>query len=375
MKSNPLNKDLPLNQKLTQQISQSLTHWFKQNARDLPWRKKYLPYEILISEMMLQQTQIKTALPFFQKWMAELPTLQSLADSELSKVMGLWQGLGYYQRAKNLHQLAKLVCNEFSGNLPNNQKELIKLPGIGSYSSGSIASIAFNQKTCAIDGNVRRVFARFYGFDEPINQKQSEVFFTNKANQLLEFAEPRIINQALMELGALVCLPKNPICQKPNSFCPLQNQCKAFKENLTAKLPKIEKQKINKTSVLFLYTQNHKAEIALFLNQEKKESEDKNKVTWWKNLYSLPYLCFSQHQSLNNLLAELNQNKDSAELIYQNKFAISNHKVIYYLVKVNQDFLNQNFSPFKVEYFSLNQALQKPISSKTKKMLELIDNL
>src|SRR3989338_3980885 len=159
-------------------FQQRLLRWFDRHARPLPWRKKYTPYEVWVSEIMLQQTQVDTALPYFKRWMKAFPTIESLAGSEEKKVMTLWQGLGYYSRARNLHTSARLIMDKHNGVFPEDYEAILSLKGIGRYSAGAISSIAFNQKKPIVDGNVLRMLSRVYAINQPIDvEKNKEVFW------------------------------------------------------------------------------------------------------------------------------------------------------------------------------------------------------
>lgn len=201
-----------------------LLKWFDQNKRPLPWRKHYRPYEVWVSEIMLQQTQVDTALPYFKRWMKTFPTIESLAEATEEKVLKLWQGLGYYSRARNLHASAKLIQKDHKGHFPTNYEEILKLKGIGRYTAGAIASIAFNQEKPIVDGNVFRVLSRLYAIQDNIDIPKNREKFWQLAEELIPKGEARYFNQAMMELGALICTTRNPKC----SLCPIQKFCKAF---------------------------------------------------------------------------------------------------------------------------------------------------
>jgi A/G-specific adenine glycosylase len=210
-----------------------LKNWYQKNARDLPWRRTTDPYAIWISEIMLQQTRVETVIPYYQRWMSELPTLQTLVLAGQDQVLKLWEGLGYYSRALNLHKAASLIMEGFDGNLPDDIKSLESLPGIGRYTAGAISSIAFNHRSPILDGNIKRVFSRLFDISSPIKTSETEKELWRIAEDLLPPDNPGEFNQALMELGALVCLPKNPDCDR----CPLQTECLAFELNIQADRP------------------------------------------------------------------------------------------------------------------------------------------
>jgi len=191
------------------------------NARDLPWRTTRDPYLIWVSEIMLQQTRVETVLPYYKRWLKTFPTLESLAEASEDQVLSLWEGLGYYSRARNLP--SKIILEKYGGILPGDSKSLKMLPGIGRYTAGAVASIAFDENTPIIDGNIRRLFTRFFNISTPLQTSETENHLWELAREYLLQGMAGEFNQALMELGALICLPKNPTCEK----CPLDMDCLA----------------------------------------------------------------------------------------------------------------------------------------------------
>src|ERR1700761_3320382 len=198
-------------------IVASLLHWFDKNARDLPWRRTRDPYAIWVSEIMLQQTQVKTVIPYWERWMRELPTIELLAKANPQKIHKLWEGLGYYTRVRNMQRAAQIIVNEQAGNFPDDFESILNLPGIGRYTAGAICSIAFNQPTPILDGNVMRVLTRVFGISENPRDKKANAQLWELAEQLVALAAPKRseggcshLNQSLMELGALICTPREP---------------------------------------------------------------------------------------------------------------------------------------------------------------------
>lgn len=202
-----------------------LLRWFSKNARPLPWRRHYRPYEVWISEIMLQQTQMETVLPYFGRWMKTFPDVETLAAAPESAVLKHWEGLGYYSRARNLHACAKEICGKYAGKFPSDFDAILALKGVGRYTAGAISSIAFNEPRPIVDGNVLRVLARVYAVGRAIDVPKNREEFWELEEKLIPKGHAREFNQALMELGALVCTPKNPRC----GACPLKTDCKAFK--------------------------------------------------------------------------------------------------------------------------------------------------
>lgn len=200
-----------------------LLNWFARQKREMPWRKNLDPYRILVSEFMLQQTQVKTVIPYFNKWMRSFPTVKRLAAAKESDVLKHWEGLGYYSRARNLLRSAIQIQNDHSGKVPDTFQEMMRLPGVGRYTAGAVLSIAFDQKVPVLDGNVKRVLSRLMLLNENGSNKKSETRLWETMESLLPDKSCGDFNQAFMELGATVCLPQNPLCEE----CPLKKLCKA----------------------------------------------------------------------------------------------------------------------------------------------------
>jgi len=238
-----------------QKLVSALLDWFSANARDLPWRRTRDPYAIWVSEIMLQQTQVKTVVPYWERWMRKLPTVQAAANASPDKIHKLWEGLGYYTRVRNLQKAARQIMEKHDGKFPQNFDDVLALPGIGRYTAGAICSIAFNQPTPILDGNVIRVLTRVFGISENPREKKTKAQLWRLAEELVGRAAcsrfigvpspPRrgrdtapyhsFLNQSLMELGALVCTPRQPQCR----ICPMKKLCVAFRENRVEELPNL----------------------------------------------------------------------------------------------------------------------------------------
>lgn len=220
---------------------ENLLRWFGRSKRDLPWRRTRDPYAIWISEIMLQQTQVLTVIPFYYRFLEAFPTVGDLASAKLQDVLKIWEGLGYYARARNLHKAAKIVVEKFGGHFPHRLQEVLELPGVGRYTAGAILSIAFNDPIPILDGNVARVLSRLFLFEEPINAHGAKEKLWQMASNILPPKNPGQFNQALMELGALLCTPQNPSCEA----CPLQESCLARANNRENDIPiKIRKKRV-----------------------------------------------------------------------------------------------------------------------------------
>jgi A/G-specific adenine glycosylase len=221
-----------------------LLGWFATNARDLPWRRTSDPYAIWVSEVMLQQTQVKTVVPYWERWVRVLPTVQALARARPEKVLKLWEGLGYYTRARNLRRAAKVIVERSGGRFPEELNEVLSLPGVGRYTAGAICSIAFNQPTPVLDGNVTRVLTRVFGIARDPREREATALLWRLAEELVQHAAAiqrdgerhcSALNQALMELGAVVCTPRQPRCDE----CPLRSRCVARRANRMQEIPNL----------------------------------------------------------------------------------------------------------------------------------------
>ncbi len=215
------------------EIGRALLAWFGAHQRPLPWRRTKNPYHIWVSEVMAQQTRIETMLPYYHQFLQVFPSIQKLADSPLEDVLSIWAGLGYYRRAENMHRAAKAIRDQHQGEIPESLDVLRSLPGIGDYMAGAIASIAFDQQAAAVDGNVQRVAARINGFQDMVGSSGLKRQTTEWVLKTMPDDHPGDFNQALMELGALVCIPANPRC----SQCPVQSFCAAFAVQKTDQWP------------------------------------------------------------------------------------------------------------------------------------------
>lgn len=217
----------------TLKFNNDLLTWYYENLRDLPWRKDQDPYRVWVSEIMLQQTRVDTVIPYFERFMEVYPTIFHLAEAEEQDLLKMWEGLGYYSRARNLHEAVKEVVSSYKGIVPKDGKKLEKLKGIGPYTKGAIMSIAFNEPEPAVDGNVMRVLSRVLFITDNISEHRTRRIFEDYVRQLISKEDPGAFNQGLMELGALICKPRNPLC----SDCPVKSHCKAYEENVQEELP------------------------------------------------------------------------------------------------------------------------------------------
>lgn len=259
-------------------FSQEILQWYHKNKRELPWRNTIEPYNIWLSEIILQQTRVVQGIPYYLKFLDAFPTVRHLAKAPEEKILKLWQGLGYYSRARNLHATAKMVVNEHNGTFPNTYVGLKSLKGVGDYTASAIASICFNIPEPVVDGNVYRVLARYFGVDIPINSSEGIKHFKELARKVMNEEQIRDYNQGIMEFGAIQCAPKKPYCM----LCPLQESCVALKDNKVDVLPI----KLNKTK-----TRRRYFNYLVFLDGQKNTLLEQRKGKGiWQNLYQFPLL-------------------------------------------------------------------------------------
>jgi A/G-specific adenine glycosylase len=249
--------------------------WYSLNQRELPWRKETDPYKIWISEIVLQQTRIDQGMAYYHRITQRFPTVCKLADAEEDEVLKLWQGLGYYSRARNLHLAARHICHEHKGVFPATYKEILSLNGIGPYTAAAISSIAFNLPYPVLDGNVVRVLSRYFGIHDPFYSIKGKKIFQKTAEDLMNDTNPGFHNQAVMEFGALQCKPGLPDCKK----CPVAGSCYALQHKQVALLPVKVKKQVKKQRYLFYYYIENRNTTWI----EKRRGND-----IWKNLYQFP---------------------------------------------------------------------------------------
>lgn len=258
-------------------FSAIIISWYVKNKRDLPWRKTQDPYKIWLSEVILQQTRVQQGLPYYFSFVNKYPDVKKLAQAPESDILKLWQGLGYYSRARNLHSAAKTVVSDFKGKFPGSYAELKKLKGVGDYTAAAISSICFNEAQAVVDGNVYRVLSRIFGIDTPIDSTEGKKTFNTLANELISKKHPAEFNQAIMEFGAMQCVPKNPAC----GVCPFFVHCEARKKNLVSVLPvKAKKTKVTDRYFYYLVIR-HKGNV--FLKQRREKDI-------WQGLFDFPLI-------------------------------------------------------------------------------------
>lgn len=265
------------------QLSDLLIDWYSKHKRDLPWRGTQDPYPIWLSEIILQQTQVRQGLPYFNRFIAAFPTVQALAEASEETVLKQWQGLGYYSRARNLHAAAKQVCERHGGRFPDTYESVRALPGIGDYTAAAILSFAFRQPFPVIDGNVFRVVSRINCITTPVDTPACRAGIKRFLEEKIDPVHPDLFNQAMMEWGALLCLPgKSALCLQDPSQCFFHRHCRAFHEGLVAQLPvKKEKKAVRERFLHYYYITRPDGTCTLYLR--RRQADD-----IWKGLFDLP---------------------------------------------------------------------------------------
>ncbi|MFV8341838.1 A/G-specific adenine glycosylase [Flavobacterium sp. XS2P39] len=274
-------------------FSNLLIQWYLRNKRDLPWRNTTNPYPIWLSEIMLQQTRVAQGMPYFLSFTAAFPTVFDLAKADEEQVLKLWQGLGYYSRARNLHKTAKHVAEELSGVFPNRYQDLLKLKGIGEYTAAAIASFSYNEVVPVVDGNVFRVLSRYFDIETDIAAGSAKKEFAALAFELMPKDNPAIFNQAIMEFGALQCVPKNPNC----GICVFNESCAALQKNKIEQLP-FKSKKVKVRNRFFNY---------LVLNDEKENTliQKRTNKGIWHNLYEFPLIETEKEKDFDFISTEI----------------------------------------------------------------------
>ncbi|MGB5170038.1 A/G-specific adenine glycosylase [Eudoraea sp.] len=298
-------------------FSKIILQWYSENKRLLPWRNTIAPYNIWLSEIMLQQTRVAQGIPYYERFIKRFPTVFELAKADEQEVLKLWQGLGYYSRARNLHWTAKYVVDHLNGQFPNTYEELLKLKGIGDYTASAIASISFNRLEPVVDGNVYRVISRFKGLDMPINDPKANKYYKLFARDLMSKTDIRNYNQGIMEFGALHCTPQKPKC----SSCPLQTSCIAFQTNKVSEYPiKIKKGKTLKRYFNYFVVLDQ-AGNTLLVQRTNKDI--------WQYLYEFPLLESEKELELKDISKKLPEvvGVEEIKIVYQTNSKSIVHKL------------------------------------------------
>jgi A/G-specific adenine glycosylase len=270
-----------------------LISWYLENNRPLPWSKTHDPYSIWLREVILQQTRVEQGASYYQKFLNHYPTIVDLANSSLEEVFKDWEGLGYYSRAKNLHKTAQIVRDDYNGIFPRVYEEILSLKGIGEYTAAAISSFAYNEPYSVLDGNVFRVLSRYFGIDYPIDTTLGKKYFKKLAQECLDISQPAQYNQAIIDFGAVICKPAQPLCNN----CPFSSECKALNENRILELPVKSKKIIKKNRYFNYLVLSHQGKIYI---QQRIEKDI------WQFLFQFPNVEFNdQLLSKEELMKEL----------------------------------------------------------------------
>ena len=298
-----------------------IIEWYTINKRDLPWRETKNPYFIWLSEIILQQTRIDQGLAYYNRFTDRFPTVEKLAKASEDDVLKLWQGLGYYSRARNLHFTAKTIVSTHKGKFPGSYEELLKLKGVGEYTAAAIASIAFNLPHASVDGNVYRVLSRYFGISEPIDSSAGKKLFKALAEENMDINNPGTYNQAMMELGAMVCTPRNAQCEN----CPVQKNCIAKASGTIYDLP-VKKGKTKIRNRYFNYL--------IFITDENTYLNKRSKEDIWKNLYEFPVIETVNKTEIKDITTDIQSltQQTSTSIIDKTSWHkhILSHQHIYY---------------------------------------------
>ena len=335
-------------------FSRIVLYWYISNQRDFPWRKSKSAYRVWLSEIILQQTKTSQGLSYYNKIIKTFPTIKELAEASEEQILKLWQGLGYYSRARNLHFTAKYIQNNLDGVFPNDYNSLIKLKGIGPYTAAAISSICFNEKRAAVDGNVYRILARVFNIDTAINSSKGIKTFQELANSLISDRNPGDYNQSMMDIGATICTPKNPKCNQ----CPLNSICHAHDNNTFDNLPvKIKKKKIKHRNFNYLCIEYN----GNFLMKKRTQKDI------WKNLYDFPLIEGDRIPHENDidykkLLNSILENEIIAEKTKHYKHQLSHQKLHITIKYIKTKKLNNDNDFLKVNRRQVNELpFPKPI--------------
>lgn len=331
--------------------------WFDKNKRELPWRNTLNPFHIWLSEIILQQTRVEQGKNFYLNFITEFDTVKDLANADEQKVLKLWQGLGYYSRARNLHFTAQFVSNELNGVFPDSFKELKKLKGIGDYTAAAIASIVYKEPVPAVDGNMFRVFSRYFNVEDDISLAKTKKVFWDLGLEVIDEKRPGDFNQAVMDLGATICLPKAPKCE----ICPINESCEALRLNKVLDLPiKTKKTKVTNRFLHFILVENE-GKIGLV----KREGNDV-----WRNLFTLPMIETTTDLLDNELLIKENIHLDLG-FISEEKHILSHQNLFikYYRYTADVSKIEQLRNVSDFEWINLNDIENCPLPKPIEKFI------
>ncbi len=331
--------------------------WFDKNKRNLPWRDQSDPYKIWLSEIILQQTRVAQGMDYYLNFVSQFPTIQDLASATEQEVLRLWQGLGYYSRARNLHFTAKWIIRESQGNFPTTFAELLKLKGVGEYTAAAIASIAFHEAVPAIDGNAFRVFARYFNINLDISIPKTKKYFFELGKKIIDHDRPGDFNQAVMELGATVCLPQNPLCE----ICPVNESCEGLAKNKVYQLP-VKSKKVKVTNRYFHFFDITDGKNYLMVKRKKKDV--------WQSLFTFPLIETTDSELIisDSFLTEFvfRKNHELIHILTHQRLHIN-----FWCAKVNSKQLKSLSETLDAEIYKAEDLEKLPLPRPMEKYLDL----
>lgn len=340
-------------QSQSSRFADHLLAWFDVSGRhDLPWQDPKSPYRVWVSEIMLQQTQVQTVIPYFERFMSAFPTVQDLAAASQDDVLSHWSGLGYYARGRNLHKAARIIVTEHGGEFPNRFDEIVALPGIGRSTAAAILSIAFKQKYAILDGNVKRVLSRYDAIDQWTGEKQTETKLWHRAEDLMQTERADAYTQAIMDLGATICRRTRPLC----SECPVQADCQALKADKVSAYP-VSKPKAQKPT--------RQVVMLLALDGERIFLQKRPQTGIWGGLWSLPQ--FDNDAQLNAILPQAGEQVGSLEALPEFKHSFTHYHLIIQPRKIGVDAKVWGLAG---QWMNLSQALEMGLPAPIRKLIE-----
>jgi A/G-specific adenine glycosylase len=347
-----------------EQFRHNLVEWFNKEKRDLPWRRTSDPYKIWVSEVMLQQTRVDTVIPYYNRFLEKYPTLQSLAYAPQEELLKMWEGLGYYSRARNLQAGVKEVVEKYDAKVPNNRHDISKLKGVGPYTAGAVLSIAYNKPEHAVDGNVMRVLSRVLHINEDIAQPKTRKVFEQAVEMLIDPHHPGDFNQALMDLGAMICTPTSPKCL----LCPVREYCTAFQEGDPERLPVKSKKTKNKKIKYDIYVAYDQDGRYLL---EKRPSEGLLADMWQFPMVEIQKdaKLKTSEQFQSDYSVDIKNEVDDHLLTFKHVFSHLTWEMDCYLVKIEQ----VTELPENAGLFTKDQMKQLPMSVLMLKILNVLN--
>lgn len=345
-------------------LTNKLLDWYTLSKRDLPWRSDPQPYNIWLSEIVFQQTRIEQGLSYYERLIENFPSVKVLAEADEREVLKSWEGLGYYSRARNLHYSAKLIMDEHDGVFPREYKDILALKGVGPYTAAAISSIAFKHVIPAIDGNVLRVVSRLFMIEDPVDQASTRKIIEKELSLIIDKDNPGDFNQAMMELGALICKPQNPICND----CPISSHCIAFERNKQSAVP-IKKNKVKVSHLFFNYLVFHTDEHLLL---------DKRTSGIWKGLYQFPLVESDGKAEAVHIIEQMNlvESYNDLSIIESEEYKhILSHRIInakFFIIRVQGFTSKKTFLEVAKEDLSnypMPRLINRFLSSETGKQI------